>query len=575
MSKSGTRDSQNVGSEETEMYMDTEASFVAPRTPVEKTLADICGDLLKIDRVGVNDNFFRRGGHSLLLAAQLRARVSKVLHVELPLRCVLEEPTVAQLALRVESAQAEGRKSPALAPVPREGRLPVSSQQYQVLRRIFEEKEDNHFNMRRAFRIKGRLDVVALEASFAEIIRRHESLRTSFAQVEGAWTQVVNPPANFELGQIDLRDLPAVEREREVRRLAIAEIARRFDLLSGAAVLRACLARLAEEEYALIIVMHHIAGDGWSFILMNKELSELYYAYAAGGASTLPEVSYQYADYAHWQNQQLQGETYEELLSYWTRQLEDIPYTMALPTDYPRPLKPAGRPKQEYLTLPPTLIDQLKELGHRERVSLFILLLAAYKTTLYRHAGIEDILVWANIANRTHAELEGVIGNVANEIVLRTKISGELTFRQLLGRVREVALGAYKHQAMPYSVLEKRMEGKVAPGASPLIQFEFSLQTAGDFSSRSAPLPSLGIPPVVIEAEERIEDEERRMRPELEMYVYESEGVVVLAYNANLFKPETAAALVNGFAALLGSIVADPEQTLDSLQYEANSLVTT
>jgi amino acid adenylation domain-containing protein/FkbH-like protein len=551
------------------MQIRTEPSSCVPaRTPLEDILVNMWADLLKLDRVGVFDNFFKLGGHSLL-ATQMVSRIQKVLQVELPLRSVFEEPTIAELALRIEAAQRTetGTQSLPLVPVSREQHLPVSFQQGMVLKRIYRDKEQNSFNIRKSVGIQGRPDIAALEASFAEIIRRHESLRTSFAEVDGQWMQVINPPSNFKLSLIDLRELPEVERGKEVQRLAGAEIARRFDLLSDNAVLRASLVRLADEEYALIIILHHIAGDGWSIGLVIKELSELYRAHAVGEASTLPELSLQYADYAYWQNRQLQGEAYEELLSYWTRQLDGMPYTLELPTDYPRPLTPVGRVNKERLTLTPAMVGDLNELSRREGVSLYILLLAAYKTMLYRHAGLEDILVWADIANRHHAELEGVIGYLSNEIVFRTKLSGDLTFRELLERVREMALGAYRHQALPYSVIEQSMEGKVDPSASPLLQFSFSMQNASNGSPTT--LPGLGLRPIIIE------DEERGMSGELEMNVYENErGVVgVLSYNANLFKPETARAMMNSLAALLASIVADPEQSLDSLSCEEDSLI--
>jgi amino acid adenylation domain-containing protein/FkbH-like protein len=553
---------------ETMQIRTEQASCVPARTPLEDILVNMWADLLKLDRVGIFDNFFKLGGHSLL-ATQMVSRIQKVLQVELPLRSVFEEPTIAELALRIEAAQRTetGTQSLPLVPVSREQHLPVSFQQGMVLKRIYRDKEQNSFNIRKSVGIQGRPDIDALEASFAEIIRRHESLRTSFVEVDGQWMQVINPPSDFKLSLIDLRELPEAERGKEVQRLAIAEIARRFNLLSDDPVLRASLVRLADEEYALIIIMHHIAGDGWSIGLVIKELSELYRAHVGGEASTLPELSFQYADYAYWQNRQLQGEAYEELLSYWTRQLDGMPYTMELPTDYPRPLTPDGRVRKERLTLSPAMVGDLNELSRREGVSLYILLLAAYKTMLYRHAGLEDILVWADIANRHHAELEGVIGYLSNEIVFRTKLSGDLTFRELLERVREVALGAYRHQALPYSVIEQSMEGKVNPSASPLLQFSFSMQNASNGSPTT--LPGLGFRPLIIE------DEEGGMSGELEMNIYENErGMVgVLSYNANLFKPETAGAMMSSLAALLTSIIADPEQSLDSLSCEEGSLV--
>jgi hypothetical protein len=545
-----------------------EVSFIAPRTPLEEILASIWADVLKVDRVGVHDNFFKLGGHSLL-ATRMVSRIHKVLHVELPLRYVFEEPNVAGLALRIEASRqtATARQSQAIVPVTREQPVPASFQQQGILDRIYHGREQSSFNIRKFIGIKGRPDIAALEASFTEIVRRHESLRTNFAEVGGRWVQVINPPSSVELPLIDLRGLPEAERTEEMQRIAVADIERRFDLLNCRTVLRTRLMQLADEEYALIVIMHHVAGDGWSIGLMTKELSELYRAYTAGESPALPALSIQYADYAHWQSRQLRGEAYEELFSYWMRQLEGMPYTMELPTDYPRPQAHACRVKKEWLTLPPEVVGELHELSRREGVSLYILLLAAYKTLLHGFAGLEDILVSADIANRNHAELEGMIGYFSNAIVFRTKLSGRMTFRELLAKVREVALDTYQHQGLPYGVIVEQMKDKVNPVASPLWQLCFTMQNA---TNASLSLPGLSFRSISLDSEDE------SMSAELDMNVYEGEGgmVGVLSYNANLFKPETIKALLDGYATLLGSVIADPGQSLDSLMYDEGSLVT-
>ncbi|HLL82843.1 MAG TPA: condensation domain-containing protein, partial [Longimicrobium sp.] len=438
-------------------YGGVEERYGAPRTPVEEVLAGIWAEVLGVERAGVGDNFFDLGGHSLL-ATRVVSRVRELCGVELPLRAVFERPTVALLAGQVEEMR--GAKRPVLppvVPVERTGPLPLSFAQERLWFIDRMEPGSAAYNLPVALRLGGGLDEAALERALGEIVRRHEALRTVFTVVDGSPVQVIAPFDGFVVPVEDLSGLGEADREAAVRRRAREEARRAFDLSAGP-LFRAVLLRLAPEEHVLLISMHHIVSDGWSMGVLSGELSALYAAYREGRPSRLPELAVQYADYAVWQREQLEGEVLERQLAYWRERLADAPALLELPTDHPRPLVPAYDGAYESLELPGDLLARLKALGHRETATLYMVLLAASQVLLSRYSGSDDVVVGSPVAGRTRGEVEGLIGFFVNTLVLRTDLSGDPRFRETLGRVREATLGAYEHQELPFERLVAELQ---------------------------------------------------------------------------------------------------------------------
>ncbi len=337
-------------------------------------------------------------------------------------------------------------------------------------------------NIPAAVRLTGPLKVTALEQSLNEIVRRHDVLRATFPTVDGQPYQIICPalPLRQAQGQlvtlsvVDLRELPEVEREAEARRLATAEAQQPFDLARGPLV-RTAVLQLGDEDHILLLTMHHIVSDSWSTRVLFQELSVLYEAFSTDSPSPLPEPTLQYADFARWQRQWQQGEVLEQQLSYWKQRLGDTLPVLELPSDRPRPTKQTYRGATHSLTLPSSLSQSLKALSRQEGVTLFMTLLAAFQTLLDRYTGQDDIVVGVPIAGRNRAEVEGLIGFFVNTLVLRTNLAGNPSFRELLGRVREVVLGAYAHQHLPFEKLVEKLQPERDLSHTPLFQVMFQL----------------------------------------------------------------------------------------------------
>src|SRR6266576_2564818 len=329
------------------------------------------------------------------------------------------------------------------------------------------------YNIPAALRLKTRLNVAALRRSLNEIVRRHEALRTCFSVVDGQPVQVIAPVLELELAVADLGGIAEGERENEALRLAGAEAQRPFDLATGP-LLRASLLQLADADYVLLLVMHHIVTDGWSMGVFFRELTDLYGAFVMGRPSPLPPLPIQYADYAVWQRQWLDGEVRQRQVGYWREQLAELP-VLELPTDRPRPAVQSFRGGHHALRLEAGLTAGLRQLSQREGVTLFMTLLAAFQTLLHRYTGQDDIVVGSPIAGRTRAELEGLIGFFVNTLVLRTDMSGDPSFLELLRRVQQTAMGAYAHQDLPFEMLVEELQPERDLSRNPLFQVTFQL----------------------------------------------------------------------------------------------------
>ncbi|HMF57479.1 MAG TPA: condensation domain-containing protein, partial [Pyrinomonadaceae bacterium] len=522
-----------------------EEEFIAPRTPVEELLAKIWCEVLKVESIGVNDNFFDLGGHSLL-AMQLISRVRKSFTVDLPVRSLFESPTVTGLAQRIEAATESGKAALAqpLVPVSREAALPLSFAQQRLWFIHQLEPSSSAYNMPVAVRLKGRLDFAALERTLSEIIKRHESLRTSFRLSDGHPVQIIAPPEEVALPVLDLSHMPERERMAEAHNLAAAEARQSFDLEHGP-LCRASLLRLGPEDHILLFTMHHIITDGWSMGVLVHEVGALYRAFAEGEQSPLAPLPIQYADFAYWQRKVLEGEVLEAHSRYWEKQLGGTLPVMELPTDRPRPSVQSFRGASQMLNLSASLVEKLKALARREGVTFFMLLLAAFKAMLYRYTGEEEIIVGSPIANRNRVEVEGLIGFFVNTLVLRTDLSGSPNFRELLKRVRTVALEAYAHQDMPFEQLVEHLQPERSTNRHPLFQVMFQLENAPE---GEALLPGLTLQPVEVE----------RTTTQFDLsldLMEDTEGLVAVAeYSTDLFDGSTIARMLRHFQNVLEGI---------------------
>src|SRR5215213_3050369 len=416
------------------------------------------------------------------------------------------------------------------------------------------EPDEASYNIDRAIRVRGILDVGALRKALGAIVARHEALRTTFAVVDGSPLQVISPALDAPLPVEDLSSLPGAEREEAVQRWVHEAAREPFDLERGP-LFRAGLLRLSEEEHVLLVTMHHVVSDGWSMGVFWRELGALYEAFLRGEPSPLEEPPVQYADYALWQRQWLSGEVLEEQLGYWKEQLAELP-VLELPTDHPRPAVQTHRGARRSLTLPGSLTEALRDLARREGSTLFMVLLGAFQVLLARYAGQEDIAIGTPIAGRTRAETEGLIGFFVNTLVMRTDLSGDPSFREVLSRVREVALGAYDHQDLPFEKLVEELQPERDLSRVPLSQVFFTLQ---NMPQEVLKLPNLAL--------ERHKVESGTVKYDLSFFLSEEEQGLKgrLVYNADLFDDDTIERMLSHLQTLLRGIVADPDQRLSEL----------
>ncbi|HEV2801336.1 MAG TPA: amino acid adenylation domain-containing protein [Pyrinomonadaceae bacterium] len=535
-------------------------TMVAPRNALEELLANIWAQVLGVERVGVYDNFFELGGHSLL-ATQVISQLRESLRVEVPLHLLFETPTVAGLAEQVETLRrAEGDHEPdaTIQPVSRDGgELPLSFAQQRLWFVHQLEPANASYNCASAVRLTGNLNVEVLERSLSEIVRRHETLRTTFVAPEGKPLQVVSPARPVNLPFIDFSRWLAEEREAEARRLLKREAQRHFDLAAGP-LLRVMLVRLGADEHLLLLVMHHIISDAWSLGILVREVAALYEAYAAGNASPLAELTVQYADFAHWQLQQSRDEEFKSHLDYWRRQLKELPSEPTLATDFPRTDERTFASAVHTTRLSRELVDRLRALSSAAGATEFMTLVAVFNALLQRHNNSREIILGTDIANRRHAELESLIGFFVNLLVLRTDLSGDPTLRELLARVKEVCLSAYAHQDVPFDRLVTELSGERKLNQTPLFQVLFVLQ--------NAPMPELELAGLRLRSEEM---EAGSAKFDVAVFVEElADGgrVVRWQYSTELFREERIRELAAGYERMLRAWTERPDEKLSEVE---------
>jgi amino acid adenylation domain-containing protein len=442
-----------------------------------------------------------------------------------------------------------------LQPVARNENLPLSSAQQRLWFLDQLEPNSSAYNIPVAYRLTGQLNVVVLEKSIGEILQRHETLRTTFSSVNGQPIQVITEQINFSLPLVDLRNLPETEREAEAQRLVIQEQEQPFNLATGP-LWRTQLLQLDQQESLLLVTMHHSVSDGWSVGVFEQELTALYEAFCTGKASPLPELPIQYADFAHWQQQWLQSEDFKYQLDYWKQQLGGALPVLELPTDRPRPPVQTDRGAEQTLILPQKLSEALKDLSRQEGATLAMTMLAGFKTLLYRYTGQEDIIVGSPVAGRNRAELERLIGFFISTVVMRSDLSGNPSFRQLLSRVRQVALDAYAHQDVPFDKLVEELQPERDLSRTPIFQVWFNMLNLGD---QELTLSELKVEP--------FSSQGTRSKFDLTLYVQEqpAQGIrLKLVYNVALFEPERMEEMLAQFQHLLEQIVEQPEAGIAS-----------
>ncbi len=458
---------------------DLDSEYAAPRNLVEEVLAGIWSDLLGVERVGIHDDFFQLGGHSLLVA-KLASRVRQALHVELPMVEVFKQPTIAALAEAAANAE-RAADVPQLPPIRRASRdrdLPLSFPQERVwLLNQLSPGGNIAYNFQVTIWFEGPLDEEALRRTLEEMVRRHEVLRTSFPTVAGRPVQIIHPPAPLDLPVVDLREVPSDEREELSERLVAEATKTPFDI-TRAPLIRWRLLRLEDELYELIQVEHHFVHDGWSFGVMLREIKAMYSAFVAGKPSPLPEPPIQYADFAVWQREWMEGPVMDHLLAYWRGRLEGSPGVLELPTDRPRPSRVTFRGDLYLLLIPEQLYLSLRAFSRKEGFTLYMTMSAVFLTLLHRYTGQDDILLGISNANRRSRELEAMIGMVVSSLVLRGDLAGDPTFRELLERVRQINLEAYEHQDMPFDRLVQELRPERQLGRNPLFQVMFNFHDA-------------------------------------------------------------------------------------------------
>jgi amino acid adenylation domain-containing protein/non-ribosomal peptide synthase protein (TIGR01720 family) len=446
------------------------------------------------------------------------------------------------------------RQFPSIEPIPRDRAIPLSFAQQRLWFLNELEGANASYNMAAAIRLSGVLQVAALERAIAEIVQRHEVLRTTFKTVDGVAIQSIAPTSTVTLSMVDLQALTADEQSAEVQRLASVEAEKTFDLANDS-LLRITLLILREEEYVLLVTIHHIVSDGWSIGIFFREVATLYEAFSTGKPSPLSALPIQYADFAYWQRQWLQGEVLKNGLNYWRQQLAGAPPLLSIPTDRPRPKVQTFRGGIEYFQIDSDLTRKLKTLSRQSHATLFMILLAAFATLLSRYSNQSDIVVGSPIANRNRSEVEPLIGFFVNTLLLRIDLNGNPDFLELLNRTRQVALDGYAHQDVPFERLVDELQPERNLSYNPLFQVMFVLQNTPDVKLE---LPGLTI---------TLENEDVAAKFDLTLSIEETEQELIGSweYNTDLFDAATIKRMVGHFQTLLEAIVANPQQRVSEL----------
>ena len=532
----------------------TEAGL--PRNELEVWLKRVWETILKVNGMGIHDDFFNRGGHSLL-AYQVLARIRQRYQVAFPLRALFENPTIAQLAERIQAeiGQGGGSLAPPIEPMPRDANIPMSFAQQRLWLLEGIGVDPGTYTLGTSLGLGGRFHTQAFQASLEKLVDRHESLRTQFGEHQGRPVQRIMAPQSISLEVVDLQGLPPLVGNAVLGKLSNAYRYLPFNL-AKAPLFRVTLIKLNPEDQVVLLAMHHLISDGWSLGNMVSELGYLYSEYSVGREPKLSPLTIQYADYSSWQRHWLRGTVLKRLGDFWKRHLRGAGDLLELPTDRPRPLVQTYRGKGHRDFLDPVLTNKLRELGRGLGTTLFTTMQAAFATLLSRYSGQTDLLLGTPVANRTHREIEPLIGFFANTLVLRHNLAGNPGFHQFLEQVRQQNLDAFANQEMPFEHLVEILQPKRQLSYSPLFQVFFSLQ--------KSPLEALSLPGLEIS---RLPQEQRTAMWDLHLSLTDvGSGLEGLwEFNCDLFDDPTIEAMAGHFRVLLESIVADSQCPLFQL----------
>jgi amino acid adenylation domain-containing protein len=530
-------------------------SIEPPQTPTEARIADLWRELLGMKVVGRSDHFFELGGQSLL-AAQLVSRIRKELTVEIPLRLIFEVPVLARFAERVDEALRSEERVTNVVPVllsPHGHEAPVSQSQARIWYMHQLAPQSAAYNIAAPIRFTGVLQKEALTRSLEEMVRRHDSLRTTLRSTGGEPVQIISPALTLAIPEVDLANVPENGRLNEAKRILSEEARRPFDLENGP-LIRVLLLRLADEDHVLLINMHHVISDQWSLGVLAREVTALYNGFSKSLSPSIDGLRPQYADFAIWQDQWLSPERLDAQLMYWKTQLADME-PLVLPTDDPRPSVQTFRGSYQSLNLSPGLVERLNRHAAHENATLYMIFLAAFKALLCRYSGQQDIAIGSPVANRSRLEWEEVVGTFINILVLRTDLSGNPSFRQVLQRVRQVVLDAFTNGDVPFEMLVKEVQSGRDPSRSPLIQVLFNFQ-----STPAAKIDLLGLSwmPFEIDQSSSQFDLSVTVDPEITRKI-------LIAYNTDLYKADTITRMLRHYQRLLEAVAANPDHAIGTV----------
>ncbi|MCM3338072.1 non-ribosomal peptide synthase/polyketide synthase [Paenibacillus sp. MER TA 81-3] len=521
-------------------------------TPIQELLVSLWSQVLGVSHVRITDDFFLLGGHSLM-ATQLISRIREVFKVDLPLRAIFDYPTIEQFSVQVEAARKQGVASAEpMVPVVRPETLPLSYAQQRLWFLDQLEPDNRFYNIYTALRFNGYLQIEAFERSLNEIVKRHETFRTTFVTVDGSPRQVILSKVQVSLPVVDLTELAEEKREEAAIRLAAEEVQRPFNLATDR-LIRVTVLKLSDEEHVVVLAMHHIISDGWSMSVFVRELGTYYEGFCNGESVSLPELSIQYADYAIWQREWLQGNNRDAQLSYWKQKLAGIPAVLELPADYPRPPVQTFSGALVNSILPNEVVLKLAKLSREEGATLYMTLLTAFHILLHRYSGQDSLCVGIPVANRNRPEIEGLIGFFVNMLPIRADFTASATVRDMLQQVRETTLDAFDHQDLPFEQLVEVIQPERSLTHSPLFQVIFDLQTK---QMSTIELPGLSTTPMKIELGESKFD--------LGLTMAEiPEGMLAsFNYNTDLFQAERMERMMEHFCTLLEQMAEYPDRPL-------------
>ncbi len=541
-----------------EIFIDTGVEYMAPGTETEKKLAFIWQQLLRIEKIGINTDFFQLGGDSILVNRCI-ARIREDLRVEIPLRKFFERPCIKALAEEIEKQE---QQVFVIKPAAREGEVPLSFAQERLWFLQELDADNVAYFVPRMIRMRGKLDIYIIEQTFTEIIRRHEILRTTFHTVDGRPIQRIRPPYEFKIPLMDLMGLEKEEQEQWISNFLNEEGQRPFDFEHGP-LLRVAILKLTKDEHLFVLTEHHLIHDGWTQGVLLREFIAIFSAYTEGKEHQLPELPLQYADFAIWQRNHLKGDVLERHLNYWKEKLSGLAPLLELPADHPRPPGISGKGELEIVRLSGPYTLRLKQFSRKKGVTLFMTMLAVFKTLLYRYTGVEDLCVGTGVANRRYKEMEGMLGMVINTLPLRTQVTGEITFTQCLQRVKEICLEAYQHEDTPFGKIVEVMQPERNLSYTPLFQVLFSFM---DTPGERLQLPGLELEPLPTHNRSAKFDINVVVVPPPEHDGNETgETLVEWEYNTDIFESPSIARMVSHYGRLLEEGLSRSETSISTL----------